>query len=290
MTTESAAALVPEQMKEYVTVMAGSQPVNCGAFIGYVNGENLVIVAYPEAGAVPVNAWDEAGFRARYPEFEERVEEAVRQGMTHKEVRVCNLLSPLEWGRAPEGAKVLRNDYWGLDVPVRVKSKLGSLLRRAGRELTVTEEIWGPEHEGLTRTYHERPWVDPGTRYIWKHVGQYTGAVPGAVVFAARDSEQVLQAVAVGDFSGYVTAFYMFAFRRPGAVPGAADLLLWHICEEAARRGHSLLNLGLGVNEPIAYFKKKWGAQNFLPYVQTQWRLSPPRHPKWWGRLLNLGG
>ena len=53
-------------------------------------------------------------------------------------------------------------------------------------------------------------------------------------------------AFAVGEFGSRHTAFYMFSFRDPDlAPPGAADLLLARLLEEAGGRGQALLNLGL---------------------------------------------
>jgi hypothetical protein len=32
------------------------------------------------------------------------------------------------------------------------------------------------------------------------------------------------------------------------------------------------MNLGLGVSDGIRFFKRKWGAEPFLPYVETSWQ------------------
>ena len=43
-----------------------------------------------------------------------------------------------------------------------------------------------------------------------------------------------------------------------------------------------LLNLGLGINPGVAFFKRKWNARPWLPYVETSWEF-PAR-----GRLARL--
>jgi hypothetical protein len=87
-----------------------------------------------------------------------------------------------------------------------------------------------------------------------------------------------LAALSVGEYASLTTGFYMFSFRDPGiAPPGATDLLLARLLEEANNRGHSRMNLGLAVDEGIGFFKRKWGAVPFLPYVQATWEIASPR-------------
>jgi hypothetical protein len=68
----------------------------------------------------------------------------------------------------------------------------------------------------------------------------------------------------------------MFCFRNTDlAPPGSADLVLSGLLNEALQRGHTRMNLGLGVNAGIRFFKRKWGAEPFLPYVEASWELKP---------------
>jgi len=64
--------------------------------------------------------------------------------------------------------------------------------------------------------------------------------------------------------------------RAPARPAGATDLLLSGLLGEAHERGHTRMNLGLGVNEGVGFFKRKWGAVPFLPYVQTTWEITSP--------------
>ncbi|MBT9139112.1 MAG: hypothetical protein DDT31_01693 [Syntrophomonadaceae bacterium] len=47
---------------------------------------------------------------------------------------------------------------------------------------------------------------------------------------------------------------------------GASDLILYEIIKTAQEMGKSFVNLGLGINEGVAFFKKKWGGSPFLNY------------------------
>ena len=45
------------------------------------------------------------------------------------------------------------------------------------------------------------------------------------------------------------------------------------LADEAVRRGQSVLNLGLGIDGGITFFKKKWGAFELMPHLETSWTL-----------------
>lgn len=122
----------------------------------------------------------------------------------------------------------------------------------------------------------ERP-LAAGTRRIYGKLSRYLAESPGSLMVSARLSDGRLAAFSVGEYAGLHTAFYMFAFRNAEiAPPGATDLLLCRLLEEAQERGHKRMNLGLGLNEGIGFFKRKWGAEPFLPYVQTTWETASP--------------
>jgi hypothetical protein len=59
---------------------------------------------------------------------------------------------------------------------------------------------------------------------------------------------------------------------------------LAHIVERAQAEGKRYVNLGLGVNAGITFFKTKWGAAPFLKYiafVQESQTLKP------WSKLFD---
>ena len=50
-------------------------------------------------------------------------------------------------------------------------------------------------------------------------------------------------------------------------VPGASDLLLFEVIQQAEAEGKKYINLGLGINPGVTFFKEKWGGVAFLPYA-----------------------
>jgi hypothetical protein len=204
------------------------------------------------------------------------------------------VLAPFRPREAPENARVARDCYWHIALPVAGQGqKLRNISARAAREVSVREEVWGNEHEALVRHYLQTRPLQPGTRAIFSALSRYAGVsddgtgetVPGmspenrdrgtVVLLAARRLDDSLAGFSIGDFSGLHTAFYMFAFRYDTAPPGTADLLLSVLIRRAEELGHSRMNLGLGINAGIRFFKKKRRAEPYLPYVETSWDLTP---------------
>ena len=146
-------------------------------------------------------------------------------------------------------------------------------------------DCWTAEHAALVEDFCRARALEPGSVHIFRHLEAYLAAAPQARLFSARCRDGGLAGCAIGDYSSFSTAFYMFAFRCPDAPPGTADALLAALAAEAEARGHGLLNLGLGIHPGVAFFKKKWGASLFLPCVETGWSVRAAKK-SWLARLL----
>lgn len=258
----TAEASVPEQVTGYVQAISDSRPERFGACVGYLSAENRVLVGYP----LPDPA-DEAAMA-----------EAVAQLLQRPGPGRVTVIGPARPPQAPAGAVSISDDYYGLPIPPPVPGqKLRNLLRRAERELAVNgggqlEE----DHRALVGRYLRERSLSAGTRYIFGRLAAYLEASPTSLLVSARRADGRLAAFSVGEFGSLHTAFFMFSFRDPeAAVPGSADLLLGALLDEAGRRGQTRMNLGLGVNAGIRRFKEKWGADIFLPYVETSWEIRP---------------
>lgn len=298
----AAGAAVPEQLPCYVRAVGGSEALPCPggeSFVLYLAGENAVLVAYPpfspdaDPAGIPSESEDARA-------FQDALERALAE--LPEETRALTLLSPrpvpelpLPPGlrATPEGAfsSDAADWYWTLPLPcVPPSDKVRNMLRRAAREVDIREEAWGPEAAALAASYCRTRKLEDGTRHIYGRIGEYLSACPEARLFTARSrADEGLAACAVGDFTALGAAFYMFAFRRPDAPPGCADALLAALMEEGTRRGHSVMNLGLGIRPGIEFFKKKWRARRSLPYYERSWRITPAR-PARRGLLARLLG
>jgi Acetyltransferase (GNAT) domain len=259
----TAQADTPEQVIPYVCAVSELKPRMLGPCVGYVGEGELVLVAYP----------------LHDPKDTGAMAEAVSRALRLPALRRITVIGPARLPQAPQGAAVQEDWYYSLPVPAPPPGqKLRNLLRRAGRDVTVERGgPWGEEHRALVRRYLEERPLAAGTRHIYTKLPRYLAVSSGSLLLSARLADGRLAAFSVGEYAGLRTAFYMFAFRDARlAPPGATDLLLSGLLDEARDRGQTLMNLGLGVNEGVGFFKRKWGAVPFLPYVQATWEIPSP--------------
>ena len=239
--------------------------------MGFAFENKLVLVSYPFHDAQDKEAMAEA------------VSEALKiQGLGH-----LTVIGPARPPQAPAESLVAEDCYYSLPVPPPAPAqKLRNLIRRASREVTIERgRQCGDDHLALVQRYLDERHLATGTRLIFQKLPHYLAASPGSLVLSGRLADGKLAAFVVGDFSALRTAFFMFCFRDPGlAPPGSTDFLLAGLLEEAHNRGQTLMNLGLGINDGVAFFKRKWGAVPFLPYVEVSWAPARP------GLLKRLSG
>ncbi|MDF1591896.1 MAG: GNAT family N-acetyltransferase [Desulfobacterales bacterium] len=258
----SAGAVVPEQVISYVRSVAGSRPRLFGACVGYETEGQLVLIGYPLHDPVDSNA----------------MSHAVDQALKIPGLQKITVISPTRPPQAPGKIRSGRDDYFVLPVPAPPPAaKLRNLLRRADRELTIEHgRQLEHDHQALVDRFLSQRTLAAGTRRIFRQIPRYLQASPGSMLVSARTAGGRLAAFAVGEYASLHTALFMFCFRDPSlAPPGSSDRVFSGLMDEAARRGHTRMNLGLGVNAGIRFFKRKWGAQPFLPCIQTEWEIKP---------------
>jgi hypothetical protein len=255
-------AVAPEQVLSYVCAVAGSTPRVIGSCLCYVKDGGLVLVGYPVHDPL------DAAAMAR----------AVDEALITPGIQRITVIGPTRPPQAPERCAAAQDCYYALPVPPAPGQKLRNLLRRAGRELTVERgRSCGEDHLALVQRYIDERTLAAGTRHIFRQLPAYLAASAGSLLISARRADGRLAAFAVGEFAARRTAFFMFCFRQPElSPPGAADLLLSGLLDEARERGQTRMNLGIGVNAGIRFFKRKWGAEPFLPYLEASWELRAP--------------
>jgi len=268
-------ASVPEQVPAYVSAVAGSRPRMIGACVGYESTGHMVLV----------------GYAVHDPRDSRAMAAAVDEALKLPGLSRITVIGPARPAQAPAASPDVQDHYLSLPVPAPLPGqKLRNLLRRAERDLTVEcGRLCTPEHMALVQRYLEQRELAVGTRHIFQQLPRYIEASAGSLTVSARRADQRLAAFAVGEFASRHTAMFMFCFRNPElAPPGSADLLLSALLEEARERGQARMNLGLAVNAGIDFFKRKWGAELFLPYVEVSWHVRPPPLMTRLGRMLGL--
>jgi hypothetical protein len=151
------------------------------------------------------------------------------------------------------------------------------MLRRAGRELSVGKNPhFALEHKKIVEEFLKSHPADEATRFIFQRIDAYLSFSKTASIFEARTGGGDLVAFDIAEFMPRDYAMYMFNFRsQTRYVPGASDLLLSAVMQQAIAKGKKYVNLGLGISPGVAFFKEKWGGTAFLPHCFCLYH--PPR-------------
>ena len=160
--------------------------------------------------------------------------------------------------------------YYRLELSsVPVSQKTRNMLKRAERELSVGEDApFDEDHKELVEAFLRTHPVDEATRFIFRNIDRYLSSSRTASVFDARTDGGRLVAFTVAEFRPRDYALYMFHFSDDARyVPGASDMLLFRLIRQAKSSGKRYVNLGLGINPGVSFFKKKWGGVAFLPHA-----------------------
>lgn len=261
-------AYIPEHLPHYVTAISQTEPFLLDDFIAHVRGDYMVFVGYPLR-----------------EEFEPaRLLAIFERAKTRFKPTLVSLLAPALPDALKEDAPTPSDEYYRLDLTtLAIPQKTRNMLTRAQRDVVVDEGTLGKAHKQLLEEFLRAHRLDDATRTIFKRVPEYAKSAT-VVVLQARDAAGNLVAFDIADFGSQQYAFYMFNFRsRRYTVPGAADLLFARLIERAQAEGKRYVNLGLGVDEGIAFFKRKWGAVPFLKHY-TRVQRFPRAEP--WSRLF----
>jgi hypothetical protein len=263
-------AYVPEHLPHYVSAIMGSQPFLIGDFVAHVAGARLVFVGYPLSGSATdaqlLETLDDAKARFR-PAVVSLVVPALPAGLS-----ACSPSSP--------------DAYYRLELAqLVIPPKTRNMLSRSLREVSASIGHFAAEHQALIEDFLGTHGLDDGTRCIVQRLPEYAKCAT-ALLLEARTPRGELVAFDVAEFGALHYAFHMFSFRaRHHNTPGACDLLLAKIVEHAQAEGKHYLNMGLGINAGVAFFKRKWGAAPFLQHFHCVQECQPQKP---WGRLLDL--
>ena len=247
-------AYVPEHIVQYVVPISEAEPFLLGDFLAYVKKDHLIFVGYPLS-----QTFHEG-------EMQKALEGAINR-FKSKTVALTASTIPSSISRGKSG---IPDHYYRLDLSVlSVSQKTRNMLKRASRDLTVTRtRIFGEEHRRMVENFLTNRPMDEATRFIFKKTGFYLSECSTAWIFEARNREGRLVAFDAAEFGSQRYAIYMFNFSSETFyVPGASDLLLWELIQYAQGERKHYVNLGLGINPGITFFKKKWGGKPFLPHV-----------------------
>jgi hypothetical protein len=248
-----ARAYLPEHVPAYVTAISQTEAFLFGDFLAYAKKGHLILIGYPLG----------EGFD------EKRMEEALGEAVKRLNPESVSLMAPSIPASLAGADHPPSDHYYRLDLSsVPIAQKLRNMLKRAGRELELGENTdFDEEHKAMVEAFLKSHAVDEATRFIFQRIDRYLASSKTASIFDARTGNGELVAFDIADFKPRDYALYMFNFSSQAPyVPGASDMLLSRLIERAITAGKKYLNLGLGINPGVAFFKEKWGGVAFLPH------------------------
>jgi hypothetical protein len=254
-------AYIPEHLPQYVTAVSEAEPFLNKGFLFFHKKGHLIFVGYPLAT----------------PFEHGRMERALGDTLRDFKPGSLALIAPQIDPSGRTGERSAPDNYYRLRISgLRVCQKTRNMLHRAGRELKAKKgRTFTGEHRQLVEGFLEAHSVDPGTAFIFGRIADYVISSATSIILEARDLAGNLVAFDVAEFGAKSYAFYMFNFKsRERYVPGVSDFLLHELVEEARNQGKSFVNLGLGINEGVTFFKEKWGGEPFLRYESCSYELS----------------
>ena len=209
----------------------------------------------------------------------ETFEAALRTALDQTGARDC-------WCIAPElpprliPHQVDGDDFFTLPAFSQVPARLRRPLERARASLRVDLTThFSPQHRRLWAEFTARTPLNPNARELFARTEQVMGT-KDLMLLNAWDQENRLAACMLVDFAPKPFVSYLVgAHSRNPYTPYAADLLIAALLDEARRRGKEYIHLGLGVNDGVRRFKRKWGATVGLPYRMAAWKEQPTANP-----------
>jgi hypothetical protein len=255
-------AYVPEHIPQYVAPISATEPHLFGKFLVYAKKGHFILVGYP------LNESFE----------EKRLERALEDAVESLKPESVSLIAPAIPPSLRQDPQSPADNYYRLDLStISISQKLRNMLRRAGREISIGKNLqFGGEHKKMVDAFLKTHSADEETRFIFQRIDAYLASSKTAAIFEARSGDGELVAFDIAEFKPRDYAVYMFNFRSESRyIPGASDLLLSAVMGQAIAEGKKYINLGLGINPGVAFFKAKWGGVAFLPHAFCLYH--PPR-------------
>lgn len=263
-------AKVPEHSPGLMRAMSQGSAFCVGEYFFLSDEDWLMAIAYPLHGTYS------------HEDFEEALQKACQEAAKENGAQTLRCFAI-----GPQLPPHLQNDivdsdrYWVLSVNAGIPSRLRNPVRKAEQMLRIEEStVFTPAHRRLWAEFMGR--ADRGEFSLASHVRELYARTPEALAESAEEGD--LRLLNAWDGSGNLAACLMLdyapknfvsyilgAHSRTHYVPHASDALFASMILRAKNAGKRFIHLGLGVNEGILRFKRKWGAVPSLPYVMAEW-------------------
>jgi hypothetical protein len=159
--------------------------------------------------------------------------------------------------------------YYRLDLQnPQISRSLIRAAEKAAQTLSVSpSRLFSEEHVRLTEEFLKRQELPPRVHQLYLRMKDYLAFSETSLLLSAWNRENRLSAYYVLELSAKKFLTYVVGCHsKVNYVPHASDFLFYEMIKLAKKNKKEYVHLGLGVNEGIARFKKKWGGVPFLKY------------------------
>ncbi len=247
-------AYVPEHIVGLMTYLSGGEPFLVDGYFYCRKDDWVILVGYP--------------LNRGYQEAElASILEKMRKSLRFTAMWVIAPKLPLTYEKE---CRERESDYY-FTLGISDENVPGELKRTLNKAQNLLEVNHSRETEKahllLSQEFIERSRPQPRIKELLLKSLDYARHSEKAMVLNAWDKRHELSAFYVIDLSAQKFATYVIGCHsKVNYVPGASDLLLYETIRISAAMNKPYLHLGLGVNEGIRRFKRKWGGKPTLPY------------------------
>ncbi len=269
-----AAAVVPEHSVHFMCAVSGGSAFIENGYACYAADDWLTLIGYPlhSTGGLATPAFTQESFLA-----------AKNAALQRTGATQCFAIAP-EIPSQLTSTLEEEDSFYTLDAFTALPTKLRRVVRKAQEalRLDITQEF-SPAHrrlwtEFLARAAHpSNPPMAPMVRKLFLAAPEVLQTPHTDLYFLnAWDAQNNLAATLLVDFAPHnFCAYILGAHSRTHYTPHAADALFALMLETAQQKHKKYIHLGLGVNEGITRFKRKWGAKPTLPFKRFAWQEEP---------------
>ena len=250
---------VPEHSVSLMARASNGRAFREGNYLFLADRDWLLGIGFPLEGA---------------PGSAEEFDAALKSAISRSGARDIRVAAPsLPKGLAGHTTK--RDEYYLLDLAKPVPKRLASIATTYGPSLRVEKaRVFTPAHRRLWGEFLTRNTLPANVQALYTKVEELFNA-PDCEVFALNawtEENRLAACLVVDTFMPGFDTYLLGAHSKEFYAPHASDVLFARMIEEARNAGKNYLHLGLGVNQGIARFKRKWGGFAAFPYVEGQWQ------------------
>ncbi len=243
---------VPEHSVDLMVLLSRAEPGMSNGFFFCSSRDLLILVGYPIGRPFEARDLEKVIFR-----LTERF----------KPMRI-SLIAP-ELPTRVECRAQETDEYYIL--PLTNHGPRPGLIRQAEQASETVRfersQTFTQAHEDLVQEIIGRAVLPSKVEALFTHIAAFVMNAQAAWVLNAWTDDSKLSAFYVIDLTPTHFSIYVIGgHSKRHYVPWASDLLFHKMIELSKDHDKASIHLGLGVNQGIRQFKKKWGGVPFLPY------------------------